>query len=171
MSDQDDEFLRSIPAFLRRTNELPPRKPTARPRKPAARPRAAAVTSKTAPKDSPVTASPPVPSSETAETAPPTPAPQAVIATPKATPAGPRGRLALAVHNPDFDNLELDAAAEDIPVQLHLPRSVARQLRALAEEKGTTQRAIVLRALRLAGLSVPERRDPRPTDLPRADAR
>jgi hypothetical protein len=36
---------------------------------------------------------------------------------------------------------------------------VVRQLRVLAAEKDTTQRAVVLRALRLAGLSVPEGSD------------
>ena len=40
-----------------------------------------------------------------------------------------------------------------------LPRGVVRQIRSLAVEKDTTQRAVVLRALRLAGLSVPEGSD------------
>ena len=38
-------------------------------------------------------------------------------------------------------------------------RSVVRQIRVLAAKKDTTQRAIVLRALRLAGLWVPEGTD------------
>jgi hypothetical protein len=40
-----------------------------------------------------------------------------------------------------------------------LPRSVIRQIRILAAQEGTTQRAIILKALRLAGLSVPEGAD------------
>ena len=49
--------------------------------------------------------------------------------------------------------------SEDIPFQVTLPRGVVRQLRLLAAEKNTTQRGVVLRALRLAGLSVPEGSD------------
>ncbi len=47
----------------------------------------------------------------------------------------------------------------DAPFQVTLPRSVIRQIRILAAQEGTTQRAIVLKALRLAGLTVPEGAD------------
>ena len=47
----------------------------------------------------------------------------------------------------------------DTAFQVTLPRSVIRQIRILAAQEGTTQRAIVLKALRLAGLSVPEGAD------------
>jgi hypothetical protein len=49
--------------------------------------------------------------------------------------------------------------SEDVAFELNLPRGVVRQLRVMAAEKDTTQRAVVLRALRLAGLSVPESSD------------
>ncbi len=52
-----------------------------------------------------------------------------------------------------------DTGAEDVAFQVTLPRSVVRQIRVLAAKKETTQRAIVLRALRLAGLRVPEGTD------------
>ena len=45
---------------------------------------------------------------------------------------------------------------EDMTLQVTLPRSVVRQICLLAAEKDTTQRAIVLRALRLAGFWVPD---------------
>ncbi len=45
---------------------------------------------------------------------------------------------------------------EDMTLQVSLPRSVVHQICHLAAEKDTTQRAIVLRALRLAGLWVPD---------------
>lgn len=47
----------------------------------------------------------------------------------------------------------------DAAFQVTLPRSVIRQIRILAAQEGTTQRAIILKALRLAGLSVPEGAD------------
>ncbi len=45
---------------------------------------------------------------------------------------------------------------EDMTLQVTLPRSVVRQICLLAAEKDTTQRAIVLRALRLAGFWIPD---------------
>jgi len=56
-----------------------------------------------------------------------------------------------AEHVPDQDG--------DAAFQVTLPRSVIRQIRVIAAEEGTTHRAIVLRALRAAGLSVPEGAD------------
>lgn len=47
------------------------------------------------------------------------------------------------------------AADEDLAFQVTLPRSVIRQIRLQAAEDGTTHRAIVLRALRAAGLAIP----------------
>jgi hypothetical protein len=49
--------------------------------------------------------------------------------------------------------------SDDVAFELNLPRGVVRQLRVMAAEKDTTQRAVVLRALRLAGVSVPESSD------------
>ncbi len=76
-------------------------------------------------------------------------------------PAAQRGRIALAFENRDLPEGAAGAAAggpdsEDVAFQVSLPRGVVRQLHILAAEKDTTQRAVVLRALRLAGLSVPE---------------
>jgi hypothetical protein len=45
---------------------------------------------------------------------------------------------------------------DDITFQVSLPRDVARQICMLAVKRDTTQRTVVLRALRLAGLSVPD---------------
>lgn len=43
----------------------------------------------------------------------------------------------------------------DVPIQVMVPVNIKRQLKMLAASRGTTQRAIVLDALRLAGLNVP----------------
>ena len=67
-----------------------------------------------------------------------------------------RARIELAFNNQTATD---DAGAEDVAFQVTLPRSVVRQIRVLAAKKDTTQRAIVLRALRLAGLWVPEGTD------------
>ena len=48
---------------------------------------------------------------------------------------------------------------EDLAFQVTLPRSVIRQIRVCAAEDGTTHRAIILRALRAAGLAIPEGAD------------
>ncbi len=71
-------------------------------------------------------------------------------------PAGQRARIELAFDNESASD---DVGAEDVAFQVTLPRSVVRQIRVLAAKKDTTQRAIVLRALRLAGLWVPEGTD------------
>lgn len=142
----DDEFLRRIPAFLRRTQEPPPRKLPARPRcRPAARrpseprPAAAPAVASAAPK--------------VVELAPPPPA---------EAPAAQRARIALAFENPDITegkDLTEENDREDITFRVTLPRGVARQISLLAVERDTTQRAVVLGALRLAGLSVPDGSD------------
>jgi len=48
---------------------------------------------------------------------------------------------------------------DDVAFQVTLPRSVIRQIRILAAQEGTTHRAIVLKALRLAGLAIPDGAD------------
>ncbi len=48
---------------------------------------------------------------------------------------------------------------DDAAFQVTLPRSVIRQIRLFAAEQGTTHRAVVLRALRTAGLNIPEGAD------------
>jgi hypothetical protein len=48
---------------------------------------------------------------------------------------------------------------DDAAFQVTLPRSVIRQIRVLAAEEGTTHRAIILRALRAAGVEIPEGAD------------
>jgi hypothetical protein len=48
---------------------------------------------------------------------------------------------------------------DDAAFQVTLPRSVIRQIRLFAAEQGTTHRAVVLRALRSAGLNIPEGAD------------
>ncbi len=122
MRDDDDEFLRSIPPFLRRREAQRPE---------AQRPEA-----------------------RRAEKSParlPGPAGE--------DPAGQRVRLKLAFDSEAAPDAGAEAGAEDVAFQVTLPRSVVRQIRVLAAKKNTTQRAIVLRALRLAGLWVPEGTD------------
>ncbi len=137
----DDEFLRSIPPFLRRTQEPRPRKLPVRPRDlPAAR-------SPSAPRLQPRPAAAPPKVVELAQ-------PSAAEA-----PAAQRARIALAFENQDMaENQDMTEGQdrEDITFRVTLPRGVARQIDLLAVARGTTQRAVVLRALRLAGLSVPE---------------
>ncbi len=138
MYHEDDEFLRSIPAFLRRYREPPPRKLPIRPRDlPAAR-------SQAEPRPAPA-------------------APKVVeIAKLSAveSPVAQRARIALAFEN---ESLDLGTAqgtdVEEIAFQVTLPRGVVRQIRMLAADQDGTQRAVVLRALRLAGLSVPDGSD------------
>ena len=124
MRDDDDEFLRSIPPFLRRHEAQRPeaRPPEKSPAAPATAPRIVELA---------------VPQAETVQ-------------------AGQRARIELAFDNETAPD---DAGAEDVAFQVTLPRSVVRQIRVLAAKKDTTQRAIVLRALRLAGLWVPEGTD------------
>ena len=79
-----------------------------------------------------------------------------------------RGAVARVEPAPRLMNRALHAAFEaetgnfgdnDAAFQVTLPRSVIRQIRLFAAEQGTTHRAVVLRALRTAGLSIPEGAD------------
>ena len=80
-----------------------------------------------------------------------------------------RARIALAFKNQDIPEGGSEAAdSEDIAFHVTLPRSVVRQIRKLAAETDTSQRAVLLRALRLAGLSVPDGCD---IDRPDRDAK
>ena len=146
MYDEDDEFLRGIPAFLRRFEAPPPRKLPVRPGDLAA----------PQPQSAPQSAPQPAPQSAPTSTVAPT-APKVVdMVQPAAAeaPAAQRARIALA-----FENRDLAEDGDDVAFQVTLPRGVVRQIRMLAAEKDTTQRAVVLRALRLAGLSVPDGSD------------
>ncbi len=157
MHNNDDEFLRSIPPFLRRYQEPPPRKLPIRPRDlPAAQ-------SQTKPRSRPA----PIATLAAAAAAPAVPAaaPKVVeMAQPLApktgaaeSPVAQHARIALAFENESLDpGTAQDTAGEDVAFQVTLPRGVVRQIRMLAAEQDTTQRAVVLRALRLAGLSVPD---------------
>ncbi len=160
----DDEFLRSIPPFLRRTQEPPPRKLPVRPRdlpaarnQPEPRPRPAPAPA--------ATPAPAVPAAPAVSAAPAVPAAKVVaLAPPSAAeaPAAQRARIALAFENQDMaedQDMTEGKDREDITFRVTLPRGVARQICMLAVERDTTQRAVVLRALRLAGLSVPDGSD------------
>ncbi len=152
----DDRFLRSIPPFLRRYQEPLPRQLPVRPRDlPAAR-------GQSEPRLQPRPAAAQAPKSA----APAAPvAPQVVeLAQPSAAegPAAQCARIALAFENQDMTegkDMTEDRDREDITFRVTLPRGVARQICMLAVERDTTQRAVVLRALRLAGLSVPDGSD------------
>ncbi len=141
----DDEFLRSIPPFLRRYHESPPRKLPIRPRD--------------LPKPTAATATPaPVPAPKRKPTAP----------------AAQRARIALAFENREIPETQDTAEGkdgedgEDVTFQIALPRGVVHQISMLAVKRDTTQRAVVLRALRLAGISVPDGSD---IDQPSHDAK
>ena len=151
----DDTILPSIPPFLRRFEESPPRKLPVRPRNlPAAPSQPARASKPTATQAAPATATAaPAPSAK----------PKMVDRTPPPAAEGlaaQRGRIALAFENQDLpegaDGGAAGADSEDVAFELNLPRGVVRQLHVMAAEKDTTQSAVVLRALRLAGLSVPE---------------
>ena len=147
MHDDDDKFLRSIPPFLRRYQEPPPRKLPIRPRDlPAAR-------NQTEPQSRPAPIATPavVPAAPAAAAAP-------------AAPAAQRARIALAFENQDMaegsaQGTAQGTAGDDVAFQVTLPIGVVRQIRTLAAEQDTSQRAVVLRALHLAGLSIPDGND------------
>ena len=149
MRDDDDEFLRSIPPFLRRQEAQRPEKSPARRPGPAGEERAAQpIEPIVAPANPAAQISAPRIVDLAARQAEPVQAGE--------IPAGQRARIELAF---DSETAPGDAGAEDVAFQVTLPRSVVRQIRVLAAKKDTTQRAIVLRALRLAGLWVPEGTD------------
>ena len=160
MRDDDDEFLRSIPPFLRRQEAQRPEKSPARRPGPAGAERAAEPI-KPAEPIAPIVA-PAAPAAQTAAprivelAVPQAETGQAETVQAGANPARQRARIELAFDNGTASD---DAGAEDVAFQVTLPRSVVRQIRVLAAKKDTTQRAIVLRALRLAGLWVPEGTD------------
>ncbi len=185
MRDDDDEFLRSIPPFLRRREAQRPevqrpeslRRPEKSPARlpgPAGEERAAEpIRAIAAPADSaaptPLAQDSGAQDSGAQDSGAQTAAPRIVdLAARQAEevqvetlqagedPAGRRARIALAFDNEAASD---DAGAEDVAFQVTLPRSVVRQIRVLAAKQDTTQRAIVLRALRLAGLWVPEGTD------------
>jgi len=150
MHDDDNEFLRSIPPFLRRYQEPPPRKLPIRPRALSTARNQAEPQSR--------------PQSRPAPIATPAAAPAVVPAAP-AAPAAQRARIALAFENQDMaeglaqgtaQDTAQDTAGDDVAFQVTLPIGVVRQIHTLAAEQDSSQRAVVLRALRLAGLSVPE---------------
>ncbi len=170
MRDDDDEFLRSIPPFLRRREAQRPeaqrpkslRRPEKSPARvpgPAGEERAAEpIRAIAAPADSAApTSAAQMPAPRIVELAA-RQAEEVQVETVQAGegPAGRRARIELAFDNEAASD---DAGAEDVAFQVTLPRSVVRQIRVLAAKKDTTQRAIVLRALRLAGLWVPEGTD------------
>ncbi len=159
MRDDDDEFLRSIPQFLRRREAQRPEKSPARLPGPAGEEQAAE------PIKPIVSAAAPAAQTPAAQTAAPrivelaarqAEAVQVETAQAGENPAGQRARIELAFDNESASD---DAGAEDVAFQVTLPRSVVRQIRVLAAKTDTTQRAIVLRALRLAGLWIPEGTD------------
>lgn len=165
MRDDDDEFLRSIPPFLRRCEAQRPERSPARLPGPAGEERAAEPIKPAEPIKATIAPAAPSAQDSGAQTA----APRIVeLAVPQAetvqaetvqageNPAEQRARIELAFDNEAAPD---DAGAEDVAFQVTLPRSVVRQIRVLAAKKDTTQRAIVLRALRLAGLWVPEGTD------------
>ncbi len=156
----DDVFLRSIPPFLRRYEEKPRLKLPIRPRDlPRAQdqPAQSQPAKPSKPKVLPPAASPAEPPAgpKVVELAQP-----AATETPAEAPAAQRARIALAFENQELaQGLVEGTDGDDIAFQITLPHGVVRQIRILAAEKDTTQRAVVLRALRLAGLSVPEGSD------------
>jgi hypothetical protein len=167
----DEAFLRGVPKFLRRPVEPEPENPIFM----AVLDRAAPVPP---PADIPVALQAPAeaPARRPGALLPPrpTPLPEVVSLSPHPTHPIPSGSPAPAedffaeahknIHAGIADLFaatERDSADEedDAAFQVTLPRSVIRQIRILAAQEGTTQRAIVLKALRLAGLSVPEGAD------------
>jgi len=151
-----DGFLQGVPKFLRRPVETAPEDPifmTAQDRGPPP------------PADIPgaLQASAEAPARRPGSLLAPPPV-RAVPKTPAAAKPPPSGDFFMEARG-SIQNLFADTAREhpnegdDTAFQVTLPRSVIRQIRILAAQEGTTQRAIVLKALRLAGLAVPEGAD------------
>ncbi len=122
----DDEDLRSIPPFLRRCERPASARAPARPQR------------KPAPPPTP-------PVSQPKASAPQNSGPQVIDLAARQA-AARQASEAVPGRSP----------TEDMTLQVSLPRSVVRQICHLAAERDTTQRAIVLRALRLAGFWVPD---------------
>ncbi len=176
MAMADDEaFLTDIPRFLRRPQEPTPENPVfMAPRSPAAPPPADIPAAVQAAAEAPVRrpgslSTPQHPAPVPSEPEGPAvvslrsrrPAPMVARPMPSAGDffAEARGDIEtlLATETPDLPDLADEE--DDAAFQVTLPRSVIRQIRILAAQEGTTQRAIVLKALRLAGLTVPEGAD------------
>ena len=169
----DGVFLRGIPKFLRRLEEPLPEDPVFM---------AAQDTGAPPPADIPavIQASADAPARRPGALVPPPPVhvapetPEVVsLQSHRAAPVAPGPGIESTPSSGDFfaaarSGIAGFVAAEarnnpndedDAAFQVTLPRSVIRQIRILAAQEGTTQRAIVLRALRLAGLAVPEGAD------------
>jgi hypothetical protein len=172
--DYDDDFLKTIPNFLRRQDRvLNTRSPANAPGTPNDRGERIAPSARQA-DDGPLTR-PPGPAKRVGE---PPRAPAAPLA--EAVPGGiaktaRTNPFVSALHPPKPARAKRDAVPEaretdpvaqarrdtdeDAAFQVTLPRGVIRQIRVLAAEEGTTHRAIILRSLRQAGLAVPEGAD------------
>jgi hypothetical protein len=174
MHDKDD-FLKNIPPFLRRTQEPLPRPAAAQTETVPAQTETAPATAETAPPPAAKATAelPPVPAvkpgslpwlaQRKAAVKEAAPAPVVSAAVEKPVPKAIKAPNAVRESQSRIEReLSREAVAEpapgeaDAPFQVTLPRGVIRQIRIRAAEEGTTHRAIVLRALRLAGLSVPE---------------
>ncbi len=68
-------------------------------------------------------------------------------------------KMSQALHAVFEAEAGVEGEDDDAAFQVTLPRSVIRQIRLCAAEQGTTHRAVVLRALRGAGLNIPEGAD------------
>jgi hypothetical protein len=171
----DEAFYRGIPKFMRRPQEPVPEAPIfMTPRSPAAPPPAHVPAAIQAPEV--------LPGRRPGALVPPVPRPPASLRAPLKEAAqldlsevvdlrARRDEAQVAQENffaearRGIESLfALDADDQrdeggDAAFQVTLPRSVIRQVRILAAQEGTTQRAIVLKALRLAGLTVPEGAD------------
>lgn len=172
----DDAFSRTIPKFLRRPQEPVPEDPIfMAPRGPATPPPAsipaAIQASAEAPGRRPGSLARPRQAPVRPEVGGPQVGVPEVVNLPSrraapttVRPAPPSGDF-FANKRGDIENLfatevrDMPAQENDAAFQVTLPRSVIRQIRILAAQEGTTQRAIVLKALRLAGLTVPEGAD------------
>ncbi len=164
-----DAYLRGIPKFLRRPVESAPEDPVfMAPQSLKAPPPADIPTAFQAPATAPVRR----PGSllslpETPPKAPPE-TPEIVSLSARRAAPLPSGNFFVEARE-SIQGLFATAARDgreeerdkegDTPFQVTLPRSVIRQIRILAAQEGTTQRATVLKALRLAGLTVPEGAD------------
>lgn len=170
----DDDFLKTIPDFLRRQDRVLPDQPPANsPGSPNNRGDRVESGSRQADDEPPTRSSIPANRAGEPPRAPAAPLAEAVpggigktartnpfvsaLHPPK--PARSRGHAAPGARKTDPVAPARRGADEDAAFQVTLPRGVIRQIRLLAAEEGTTHRAIILRYLREAGLAVPEGAD------------
>lgn len=179
--DYDDDFLKSIPHFLRRHDDIlsnpAPAKASGAPRNGCDADAASGVPAHAPP--------PPRRAGSLPQAGAPRPAGKGgsapmSAATPPAPAASRPGswsrdgrgkgngetRFGVALRKQRAARAPRDSAPQSLPgevsddadaaFQVTLPRGVIRQIRMLAAEEGTTHRAIILRSLRAAGLSIPE---------------